>query len=92
MPLRPASELHTAIDLMRDEMDRLYSILEKIPMTEWTDEQYETSLLASNILIAHEVLRWVSGVRALSLDEGHAWLAAFLLPDPDKIGPDPSTN
>lgn len=71
--MRPASEIHSALDIIEREFDRC-------PL--------DDGLTLSNLSIARDVLAWVAGSE-VDLDGPNAWLVAFLLDDPPQLNSTP---
>jgi hypothetical protein len=78
--MRPASEIHSALDLLENEVNRCLD--REIELSgKHIDPDISARLTMS---LARDVLRWVVG-RRVDLDGPNVWLAGFLLDDPDKL-------
>lgn len=71
--MRPASEIHSALDLIESDLSQGVTSHDGLSQT--------------NLLIAREVLAWVAGSRQWSeiVDGPHAWLCGYLIDDPPQI-------
>ena len=84
--MRPASEIHNAIDLLVRSRSRLVAQIEQ---DQDRDDMSDIDSLR-NLVIAIDVLRWVAGGHWSDLTDGpNPWLVAYLLDDPPKIDPTP---
>lgn len=88
--MRPASEIHSALQLLEHELQRVDEALEaRIKLQSGPDEEFSSLVeMLDNITIARDVLWWVVGGTA-PMDDRTNWLVAFLLDDPDKIDDTP---
>lgn len=91
--MRPASEIHSSLDLCDSDLERRRAALTEATAAIETQDDLratEKGMAAkcaySNLLIVRDVLRWVAGAHWVELtDGGNPWLAAYLLDDPPKI-------
>lgn len=77
--MRPASEIHTALDLLESEIDHRLEL-------HASETTVHSQRELDNLLLVRHVIAWVTGER-LDLDpESNAmWLATYLLDDPPRI-------
>ena len=93
--MRPASEIHSALDLLRSELARLGPAAWEMANTpdDVSDAMSgaEQEAMADradhwhHMSLAASVLEWVTGGRAPT-EGSAAWLCGFLLDDPPQIG------
>jgi len=76
--MRPASEIHSALDLVQASLSRHVDRVDDATMTE------REAIDMLNLTLTRDLLEWVVG-QHVEIDGPNAWLCGYLLDDPPKL-------